>query len=92
MVGNVEAILHDPTVRVLRQSHESFVAGFELYSARPDRGAAWWRPGVKPSLPMNCPARIDATTPTGRAIWQMIGVLAELERSLIVERTQAGMT
>ena len=28
---------------------------------------------------------------TGRAMWQMIGVLAELERSLIVERTQAGM-
>ena len=24
-------------------------------------------------------------------MWQMIGVLAELERSLIVERTQAGM-
>jgi len=25
-------------------------------------------------------------------MWQMIGVRAELERSLIVERTQAGMT
>ena len=24
-------------------------------------------------------------------MWQMIGVLAELERSLIIERTQAGM-
>jgi DNA invertase Pin-like site-specific DNA recombinase len=34
---------------------------------------------------------IDTTIPTGRALWQMIGVLAELERSLIVERTQAGM-
>ena len=34
---------------------------------------------------------IDTETPTGRAMWQMIGVLAELERSLIVERTQAGM-
>jgi DNA invertase Pin-like site-specific DNA recombinase len=34
---------------------------------------------------------IDTTTPTGRAMWQVIGVLAELERSLIVERTQAGM-
>jgi DNA invertase Pin-like site-specific DNA recombinase len=34
---------------------------------------------------------IDTTTPTGRAMWQMIGVLAELERSLIIERTQAGM-
>ena len=26
---------------------------------------------------------IDTDTPTGRAMWQMIGVLAELERSLI---------
>jgi DNA invertase Pin-like site-specific DNA recombinase len=34
---------------------------------------------------------IDATTPTGRAMWQMIGVLAELERSLIMERTRAGL-
>jgi DNA invertase Pin-like site-specific DNA recombinase len=34
---------------------------------------------------------IDTTTPTGRAMWQMIGVLAELERSLISERTQAGV-
>jgi DNA invertase Pin-like site-specific DNA recombinase len=25
---------------------------------------------------------IDTATPTGRAMWQMIGVLAELERSL----------
>ena len=28
---------------------------------------------------------------TGRAMWQMIGVLAELERSLISERTRAGV-
>jgi DNA invertase Pin-like site-specific DNA recombinase len=34
---------------------------------------------------------IDAETSTSRAMWQMIGVLAELERSLIVERTQAGI-
>ena len=34
---------------------------------------------------------IDAATPTGRATWQMIGVLAELERSLISERTRAGV-
>ncbi|MGD0109457.1 MAG: recombinase family protein [Rhodopila sp.] len=34
---------------------------------------------------------IDTETPTGRAMWQMIGVLAELERSLITERTQAGV-
>jgi len=33
---------------------------------------------------------IDTTTPTGRAMWQMVGVLAELERSLITERTKAG--
>ena len=33
---------------------------------------------------------IDTTTPTGRAMWQMIGILAELEHSLIQERTQAG--
>jgi DNA invertase Pin-like site-specific DNA recombinase len=31
---------------------------------------------------------IGTATPTGRAMRQMIGVLAELERSLIVERTQ----
>jgi DNA invertase Pin-like site-specific DNA recombinase len=34
---------------------------------------------------------IDTETPTGRAMWQLIGVLAELERSLIIERTRAGM-
>lgn len=32
---------------------------------------------------------IDTDTPTGRAMWQMIGVLAEFERSLITERTRA---
>jgi DNA invertase Pin-like site-specific DNA recombinase len=34
---------------------------------------------------------IDTDIPTGRAMWQMIGVLAELERSLISERTRAGV-
>ncbi len=34
---------------------------------------------------------IDTATPTGRAMWQMIGVLAELERSLITERSRAGI-
>ena len=34
---------------------------------------------------------IDTHTPTGRAMWQMIGILAELERSLISERTRAGV-
>jgi len=34
---------------------------------------------------------IDTATPTGRAMWQMLGILAELERSLIgEERTKAG--
>jgi DNA invertase Pin-like site-specific DNA recombinase len=33
----------------------------------------------------------DTTTPTDRAMWQMIGVLAELERSLISERARAGV-
>lgn len=33
---------------------------------------------------------VDTETPTGRAMWQMIGVMAELERSLISERTKAG--
>src|SRR5215467_14841409 len=35
---------------------------------------------------------IDTDTATGRAMWQMIGVLVELERSLITERTSAGIT
>jgi DNA invertase Pin-like site-specific DNA recombinase len=34
---------------------------------------------------------IDTETATGRAMWQMIGVLAELERSQIKERTKAGI-
>jgi DNA invertase Pin-like site-specific DNA recombinase len=34
---------------------------------------------------------IDTATPTGRAMWQIIGVLAEFERCLISERTRAGV-
>lgn len=34
---------------------------------------------------------IETETPTGRAMWQMIGILAELERSQIKERNQAGI-
>jgi len=34
---------------------------------------------------------IDTETPTGRAMWQLIGVFAEMERSIIIERTRAGM-
>ena len=33
---------------------------------------------------------IDTATATGCAMWQMVGILAELERSLIQERTKAG--
>lgn len=33
---------------------------------------------------------IDTAIPIGRAMWQMVGILAELERSLIQERTKAG--
>ncbi len=34
---------------------------------------------------------IDTETPTGRAMWQLVGVLAELERPMITERTRAGV-
>lgn len=35
---NVQAILQDPSVRVIPQSRDSFLAGLELYAARPDKG------------------------------------------------------
>ena len=38
VTANVEAILIDSGVRIIPQSHDSFVAGFELYRARPDKG------------------------------------------------------
>src|SRR6266851_1690900 len=34
---------------------------------------------------------VDTTTPGGKALFQMMGVFAEFERSMIVERTKAGM-
>ena len=34
---------------------------------------------------------IDATTPAGKAMFQMMGVFAEFERSMIVERVRAGV-
>jgi DNA invertase Pin-like site-specific DNA recombinase len=34
---------------------------------------------------------LDPTTPMGKAMFGMIGVMAELERSLIVERVRAGL-
>jgi DNA invertase Pin-like site-specific DNA recombinase len=34
---------------------------------------------------------IDTSTPVGRAMFRMLAVLAEMERDIIVERTQAGL-
>jgi DNA invertase Pin-like site-specific DNA recombinase len=34
---------------------------------------------------------IDTSTPAGKALFQMLGVFAEFERSLIVERVRAGI-
>jgi predicted nucleic acid-binding protein len=31
-------MLSDPGVRIIPQTHESFIAGFELYRTRPDKG------------------------------------------------------
>jgi predicted nucleic acid-binding protein len=34
----VREILSDPAVHIIPQSHESFLSGFDLYAARPDKG------------------------------------------------------
>jgi len=34
---------------------------------------------------------IDTDSATGRAMWRMIGMLAEIERALVAERTRAGV-
>jgi DNA invertase Pin-like site-specific DNA recombinase len=34
---------------------------------------------------------VDTTTPAGRAMFQMLGVFAEFERSMIVERVRSGL-
>lgn len=36
--NNVAELLNDPSVLVVPQSRESFLAGLELYRARPDKG------------------------------------------------------
>ena len=36
--NNVAELINDPTVLVVPQSRESFLAGLELYRARPDKG------------------------------------------------------
>jgi DNA invertase Pin-like site-specific DNA recombinase len=35
--------------------------------------------------------QIDTTTPSGKAMYQMVGVFAEFERSMIVDRVNAGL-
>lgn len=35
--------------------------------------------------------RVDTSTPSGRALFQMLGVFAEFERSMISERVKAGL-
>ena len=37
-VETVREILSDPALHIVPQSHESFLSGFELYAARPDKG------------------------------------------------------
>jgi predicted nucleic acid-binding protein len=34
----VRTLFSDPAVRIIPQSHQSFLAGLDLYSARPDKG------------------------------------------------------
>jgi DNA invertase Pin-like site-specific DNA recombinase len=34
---------------------------------------------------------LDTSTPSGKAIFQMLGVFAEFERAMIVERVNAGL-
>jgi DNA invertase Pin-like site-specific DNA recombinase len=34
---------------------------------------------------------LDTTTPTGKAMFQMLGVFAEFERAMIAERVRAGL-
>lgn len=34
---------------------------------------------------------VDTSTPAGKALFQMLGVFAEFERAMIVERVQAGL-
>jgi hypothetical protein len=37
-VQTVREILSDDAVRIIPQSHESFLFGFELYATHPDKG------------------------------------------------------
>src|SRR5215813_783685 len=51
---------------------------------------------ARPALPQRCELYLhqqglDATTPAGNAMFQMLGVFAEFERAIIRERVVAGM-
>src|SRR6266699_443709 len=39
----------------------------------------------------SCRGNIDTTTPTGKLMFHIIGAIAEFERDIISERTQAGL-
>ena len=47
-----------------------------------------------PGTPIStCTSRgLDTSTPSGRAMFQMLGVFAEFERAMIRERVMAGLT
>ena len=40
---------------------------------------------------MSLSEQLDTSTPTGKMVFTVLGAVAELERSLIVERVRAGM-
>ena len=45
-------------------------------------------------VPVTCPGLVDwgtTTTPAGKALFQMMGVFAEFERTMIQERVHAGL-
>ena len=45
----------------------------------------WWKEFVSLSK------QVDTSTPTGKMVFTVLGAVAELERSLIVERVRAGL-
>jgi DNA invertase Pin-like site-specific DNA recombinase len=55
---------------------------------------SWSRSWAKSALNIDLFLRaqgIDTTTPSGRAMFQMMGAFAEFERSMIQERVRAGL-
>jgi DNA invertase Pin-like site-specific DNA recombinase len=49
-----------------------------------------WKDGLGISF-VGLSERMDTTTPTGKMVFTVLGAVAELERSLIVERVRAGL-